>query len=116
MNTRSLTTIWNGKSNSTSTNKEGQVSVLEILHPRPQFHFPSPRAAMLSVDMHIGLRNRIRLQRAVLSKLRGSFVAWTRVNTSIYHEMRDMHVLRRQFSSHALTKTAKPKLTHREGR
>ena len=71
---------------------------------------------MLSVDMHIGLRNRIRLQRAVFSKLRGPFVAWARVNTTIDHEMRDMHVLRCQFSSHALTKTAKPKLTHREGR
>ncbi len=71
---------------------------------------------MLSVDMHIGLRNRIWLQRAVLSKLRGSFVTWARVNTAIDHEMRDMHVLRRQFPSHALTETAKPKLTHRESR
>src|SRR5260221_4885002 len=84
---------------------------LEILHPRAQLDFPGPGAAVLTVDVQIGLRDRRRLEHPVGT----ARVAAQALYAAVDDAMGDMDVLRRKLARHALRQAAQPELAHREG-
>src|SRR5712691_6156124 len=87
---------------------------LEILHPGPELDLPGPGAAVLAVDVEIGLRDRLRLEHAVGAAPVGARIAARSLDAAIDDEMRDMDVLRRQLARHALGEAAQTELAHRE--
>src|SRR5258708_8693935 len=84
---------------------------LEILNPRAQLDLPGPGAAMLAVDVEIGLRNRRRLEHPVGT----ARIAAQPLDAAVDDEMGDMDVLRCKLARHALRQAAQPELAHREG-
>src|SRR5713101_2888099 len=87
------------------------LHALEILHPRAQLDFPGPGAAVLAVDIEIGLRYCRRLEHSVGTARVAALV----LDAPVDDEMGDMDVLRRELARHALREAAQSKLAHREG-
>src|SRR5262249_33728785 len=75
-------------------------SRLELLDPRPQLDFPSPRAPRLPQEIQKGLGDRIRIEQAV--RLVGGDRPGLAADAAVYYDVADMNALRRQFAGHAL--------------
>src|SRR5215472_5791885 len=86
--------------------------LLEFFDPRSHFDFPGPSAAWLAQHVPITGGDCIRIEHGVW------FICWFNApraaNAAVDHEMRDVDALGRQFSGHALCKTAQRELTHRK--
>src|SRR5437667_2714733 len=88
---------------------------LERLHPRPELHFPCPGTAVLTMDVEVGLGDRIGLQEAVSAALIRARIALL-LDAAVYYEMRDVDVLGLQLTRHALSETAQAEFPHGERR
>src|ERR1700730_2590460 len=75
---------------------------LEILHPRAQLDLPGPGAAMMAVNVEIGLRDRRRLEHHVGT----ARIATQPLDAAVDDEMGDMDVLRCKLARHALRQAA----------
>src|SRR5690242_5098604 len=82
----------------------------EGFNPGPELHFPGPGAAVLAMDGEIGLGDRVRGQPAILRL--GLLSGRGRSNGAIDDEMRDVDVLRRQFTGHGLGQPAQAEFWH----
>ena len=67
------------------------------------------------MHVQIGLRDCIRIQQAVFSSAIDPWVVRSLPNAAVDREMSNMNILRRQFSRHALRKSAQAEFAHREG-
>src|SRR6266704_973007 len=90
-----------------------RVWCLERLHPRSELHLPGPGAAVLAVDVEVGLGDRIGLQQAVSAALTRAWIALL-LDAAVYYEMRDVNVLGLQLTRHALSETAQAEFPHGE--
>src|SRR5436309_12150584 len=81
----------------------------ELLHPRPEVDFKSPRRAMLAIDVHVGLCNGIRIQHAVLATGCRAGIACL-ADAAVDHEMCDVDVLWAELAREALREPAQREL------
>src|SRR3954463_1029155 len=84
------------------------MTVLKLLHPRPQFQFPGPGAARLLQHVPVAQRNGVGIEHRVGPV--GGFRPRSAADTAVDDEVRDVDALRRQLARHALGEAAQREL------